>query len=95
MIVKIHHNEKDYSIDFDKGFDLSIRNNFDGKYPSFFGAKSPSVKPNQSGDFIGDDNIIDYGIAVSKDGFTFGLSDTDIDGSDVKAYVAYSVDFTL
>ncbi|WP_350628086.1 TorF family putative porin [Pseudoalteromonas sp. CAL260-MNA-CIBAN-0059] len=48
-----------------------------------------------SGDFIGDDNIIDYGIAVSKDGFTFGLSDTDIDGSDVKAYVAYSVDFTL
>ncbi|ALS34350.1 hypothetical protein PTRA_a3364 [Pseudoalteromonas translucida KMM 520] len=48
-----------------------------------------------SGDFIGDDNIIDYGIAVSKDGFTFGLSDTDIDGSDVKAYIIYSVDFTL
>ena len=48
-----------------------------------------------SGDFIGDDNIIDYGVSVSKDGFTFGLSDNDMDGSDVKAYVAYAVDFNL
>ncbi|NNG44819.1 hypothetical protein HJP15_18150 [Pseudoalteromonas sp. NEC-BIFX-2020_002] len=48
-----------------------------------------------SGDFIGDDNIIDYGISISKDGFTLGLSDNDIDGSDLKAYVAYSVDFNL
>jgi len=48
-----------------------------------------------SGDFIGDDNIIDYGVSVSKDGFTFGLSDNDMDGSDVKAYVAYAVDFSL
>ena len=54
MILKIHHNEKEYSIDLHEGNDLSIRNNFDGDYPSFFGAKSPSVKPNQSGDFIGD-----------------------------------------
>ncbi|KPH58629.1 MULTISPECIES: TorF family putative porin [Pseudoalteromonas] len=48
-----------------------------------------------SGDFIGDDNIIDYGISISKDGFTLGLSNNDIDGSDLKAYVAYSVDFNL
>ena len=48
-----------------------------------------------SGDFIGDDDIIDYGVSVSKDGFTFGLADNDIDGSDVKVYVAYAVDFTL
>ncbi|MBT2151842.1 TorF family putative porin [Pseudoalteromonas tetraodonis] len=48
-----------------------------------------------SGDFIGDENIIDYGVSVSKDGFTFGLSDNDMDGSDVKAYVAYAVDFNL
>ena len=48
-----------------------------------------------SGDFIGDDNIIDYGISVSKDGFTFGVSDTDMDESDVKVYVGYAVDFTL
>ena len=48
-----------------------------------------------SGDFIGDDNIIDYGVSVSKDGFTFGLSYNDMDGSDVKAYVAYAVDFSL
>lgn len=48
-----------------------------------------------SGDFIGDDDIIDYGVSISKDGFTFGLSDTDMDDSDIKAYVAYAVDFSL
>jgi uncharacterized protein (TIGR02001 family) len=48
-----------------------------------------------SGDFIGDEDIIDYGLSISKDGFTFGLSDTDMDGSDIKAYVAYAVDFSL
>ena len=30
-----------------------------------------------SGDFIGDEDIIDYGVSVSKDGFTFGVSGTD------------------
>ena len=48
-----------------------------------------------SGDFIGDEDIIDYGVSVSKDGFTFGVSDTDMDESDVKVYVAYAVDFSL
>ena len=48
-----------------------------------------------SGGFIGDDNIIDYGVSISKDGFTFGLSDNDIDGSDLKAYVVDSADFSL
>ncbi|MEH6396699.1 MAG: hypothetical protein V7783_17620, partial [Pseudoalteromonas sp.] len=48
-----------------------------------------------SGDFIGDDDIIDYGVSISKDGFTFGLSDTDMDDSDIKAYVAFSMDFSL
>ncbi|WP_017444121.1 TorF family putative porin [Gayadomonas joobiniege] len=48
-----------------------------------------------SGDFVGDDDIIDFGVSVSKDGFTFGLSDTDMDGSDMKAYVSYAVDFDL
>jgi uncharacterized protein (TIGR02001 family) len=50
---------------------------------------------NYSGDFVGDDDIIDYGVSISKDGFTFGLADTDIDGSSVKTYVAYAVDFSL
>jgi len=50
---------------------------------------------NYSGDFIGDEDIIDYGVSVSKDGFTFGVSDTDMDESDVKVYVAYAVDFSL
>ena len=48
-----------------------------------------------SGDFIGDEDIIDYGVSVSKDGFTLGVSDTDMDESDVKVYVAYAVDFSL
>jgi uncharacterized protein (TIGR02001 family) len=48
-----------------------------------------------SGDFIGDEDIIDYGVSVSKDRFTFGVSDTDMDESDVKVYVAYAVDFSL
>ena len=46
-----------------------------------------------SGDFIGDSNIFDYGVSISKDGFTFGVSDTDI--ADIKVYVGYAVDFTL
>jgi len=48
-----------------------------------------------SGDFIGDDDIIDYGVSISKDGFTSGLSRTNMDYSDIKAYVAFSMDFSL
>lgn len=47
------------------------------------------------GDFIGDDDIIDYGVLVFKDGFIFGFVDNDIDGLDVKVYVVYVVDFIL
>ena len=34
-------------------------------------------------------------VSISKDGFTFGLSDTDMDDSDIKAYVAFAMDFSL
>lgn len=43
-----------------------------------------------------DDSYIDYGASISKSGFTFGLLQTDLDADDdLKAYVSYSVDFTL
>jgi len=39
----------------------------------------------------------EYGVSLSKSGFTFGLSDTDIDGADgdVNVSVSYAVDFDL
>ncbi|MBQ4834359.1 TorF family putative porin [Pseudoalteromonas sp. MMG010] len=48
-----------------------------------------------SGDFIGDENIIDYGVSISKDGFTLGISNTDIEDTSAKVYVGYAVDFNL
>ena len=49
-----------------------------------------------SGDWLTEDSI-DYGASISKAGFTFGASATDLDGGagDVKVYVAYSVDIDL
>jgi uncharacterized protein (TIGR02001 family) len=49
-----------------------------------------------SGDFSAE--YIDYGVSLSKDGFTFGVSSTDLDtgsNDDVKFYVAYSMDIDL
>ncbi len=37
----------------------------------------------------------DYGVSLSKSGFTIGLSNTDLDGDDAKVYVSYSVDIDL
>jgi len=52
---------------------------------------------NYSGDFSTDST--DFGISISKDSFTFGLSKTDYDdggsSDDLKFYVAYSVDIDL
>jgi len=49
-----------------------------------------------SGDWLAEDSI-DYGMSLSKSGFTFGASATDLDGGagDLKVYVAYSVDIDL
>ena len=49
-----------------------------------------------SGDWLAEDSI-DYGISISKSGFTFGISDTDLDGpaGDPKVYVSYALDFSL
>ncbi len=58
------------------------------------------------GSFSGDqvdawlgESSVDYGVSVSKDNFTFGLSKTDFDdggnSDDMKFYVAYSIDIDL
>jgi len=49
-----------------------------------------------SGDWLAEDSI-DYGVSISKSGFTFGASATDLDGAagDAKVYVAYSIDIDL
>ncbi|KMT65944.1 TorF family putative porin [Catenovulum maritimum] len=45
------------------------------------------------GDFASEG--IDIGASVSKDGFTFGLVDSDRDGQTLGYYVSYAVDFDL
>lgn len=53
------------------------------------------------GDYSGDFSTesVDYGVSISKDSFTFGVSKTDFDdgagSDDLKFYVSYGVDFTL
>jgi len=49
-----------------------------------------------SGDWLTED-AIDYGISLSKSGFTIGASKTDLDGAagDAKVYVSYTVDINL
>jgi len=37
----------------------------------------------------------DYGVSLSKDGFTLAISDTDMDNHDMKFTVAYSIDINL
>ena len=46
-------------------------------------------------DNFDDDDYTDYGISLSKNSFTFGLSDTDMDNDDLKFTVSYSVDIDL
>lgn len=41
------------------------------------------------------DDYSDYGVSLSKDGFTFAVSDTDMDNDDVKFTVSYSIDIDL
>lgn len=54
MNFTIQYKGQDYNLDSGQGIDLSIPNNFDGKHPTFFGAKSPKTKPVSSDQFIGD-----------------------------------------
>lgn len=49
-----------------------------------------------TGDWLAEDSV-DYGVSISKSGFTFGASATDLDGAagDAKVYIAYAVDIDL
>lgn len=47
-----------------------------------------------TGDWLADESV-DYGISISKSGFTLGASKTDLSGDDLKVYVSYSVDIDL
>jgi uncharacterized protein (TIGR02001 family) len=37
----------------------------------------------------------DYGVSLSKNGFTFAITDTDVKGDDMHVAVSYSIDFDL
>jgi uncharacterized protein (TIGR02001 family) len=41
------------------------------------------------------EDYVDYSASLSKDGFTFGISDTDMDNDDLKVFVSYSIDIDL
>ena len=45
------------------------------------------------GAFAGD--YVDYGVSLSKNNFTFAITDTDKSGSDVNFAITYAVDFDL
>jgi len=48
-------------------------------------------------DFDADGDYVDYGVSLSKNGFTLGISDTDIDGADgdLNFVISYSIDIDL
>ncbi len=46
-------------------------------------------------DFYAGEEYIDYGASLSKGGFVFGVSKTDLDNDDLKVFVSYSVDIDL
>lgn len=52
--TKIEYAGQSYSINSVNGFDLSLKNNFDGKNPIFFNAKQSSITAIQNEEFTGD-----------------------------------------
>ncbi len=46
-------------------------------------------------EFYAGESYLDYGISLSKNEFTFGLSNTDLNDSDVKFYVSYTMALDL
>jgi len=45
--------------------------------------------------YDGGGDYVDYGVSLSKNNFTFAVSDTNIDGDDVNFTISYSLDFDL
>ena len=46
-------------------------------------------------DFYAGESFVEYGVNLSKNGFTFGLSKNDLDDSELKAIISYSVEIDL
>ncbi|MDC1256030.1 TorF family putative porin [bacterium] len=46
-------------------------------------------------DFYAGESFVNYGASLSKGGFTFGVSKTDLDEDDAKFFVSYAVDIDL
>jgi len=46
-------------------------------------------------DFYAGEEFTDYNVSLSKSGFTIGLSKTDLDGDDMRAFVSYAVDIDM
>ena len=46
-------------------------------------------------EWYNEDDYLDYSVSLSKNGFTLGLTKTDLNDDDVSAFVSYSADFSL
>ncbi len=46
-------------------------------------------------EFYAGEEFVEYGASLSKSNFTFGVSQTDLNESDVKFYVSYAIDIDL
>jgi len=44
-------------------------------------------------EFYAGESFVDYGASVSKSGFTFAASKTDLNDSDIKVVISYGIDF--
>ena len=43
-------------------------------------------------EFYAGESFVDYGASVNKNGFSFGISKTNLDNDDLKVMVSYTVD---
>ncbi|WP_286267514.1 TorF family putative porin [Thalassotalea atypica] len=46
-------------------------------------------------DFYAGESFVEYGASLSKNGFSFGVSNTDLDNDDVKFIISYVIDIDL
>ena len=102
------HTEADEGEGRDYGFGQASYISVDYGFPVLNGAEVGIHAGYYQGDFAEDfngvpDGYVDYGVSLSKDGFSFAITGTDLDDSGADAYdndsikftVGYAVDFEL
>ena len=102
------HTEADEGEGRDYGFGQASYISVDYGFPVLNGAEVGIHVGYHQGDFAEDFNVVpdgyaDYGVSLSKDGFSFAITGTDLDDSGADAYdndsikftVGYAVDFEL